>query len=174
MTTVTGLSSITFETAPEAMEIYTDRHYNTLMSLPSDRKRLVPNWDKPSPGILRRCEEMLIATTETNKWFSAALGNQDCWMTQGRRMWSYRPFIENIRCNYCGGSVQASIRVLLRRLRIFMDPPPGARDIRKVMRDGWFTEQIHLVGRCCGNCKREFEVTHTPKLEDHWCYLVSV
>ncbi len=171
MTTVTGLSSFTFETAPEAMEIYEDRYGPTSMFQPSDRNRMVPNWDTPSPDTLRRCEEMLITQDE---WFCTTLQLQNCWVTQNRRLWSWRPFIESISCNYCRGSVQVSIRVLLRRQRIFLNPPPGARDIREMIGDGWYTEQIHLVGRCCGNCKREFEVTHTPEHEAHRRYLVPV
>ncbi len=169
MTTATGIS-FTFETAPEAMEIYEGPYGPTIMC-PSDRNRLVPNWDKPTPDALRRCEEMLITQEE---WFRTALQLQECWVTQNRRFWSWSPFIEHIRCNYCGSSVQVSIQVLLRRQQIFIIPPPGARDIRKMIKDGWYTEQIHLVGRCSGNCKREFDVTHTPEPENHRLYLVPV
>lgn len=157
MTTAMRIS-FTFETAPEALEIYQEGPYGPRSRVHSDR--LVPNRDTPSPETLHRCEEMLIGQDE---WFFDTLRDQRCWVKKKQTLWRWRTVVQDIRCEYCGGAVQVSFRVLLRKRRTFWAPPPSARDLRKMIKEWWYTEQIHLFGRCSGDCKREFEVTHTPE-----------
>jgi len=153
--------SFTFETAPEALETYAGPGDSRDREHPD---QLMPNRDTPSPEALRRCEDMLLVVDE---WLFDTLRIQRCSVKKKQTLWRYRTVIQDIRCEYCGGAVQLSFRVLLRRRRTFRAPPPGARDLRQILRDGWFTEQVHLVGRCSGDCKREFEVTHTPESHDY-------
>jgi len=38
-----------------------------------------------------------------------------------------------------------------------------AADLRQLISDGWVGEEVHLDGRCLGDCRRQFHEERTPK-----------
>ncbi len=144
-----------FQALPVGIERYADD------SAYSPVNRGVFDPGEPSNRVLECWRSIALGTD----WFYDSLKSEQCTVSTKQAVWSGEVTINAITCDYCGGSIKLRFTIVLQRRRIFQTPPPGAKDLRRLMSDAWTDDKTHFQGICRGECHRQFDCERRSGLE---------
>lgn len=140
---------VTITVHQEVLERYKTPSYGDTAEM-----SLYPYRHTDGTGTLSRSQMKLLEGQLAN--VEDFLTENDCYADYVQRIWSGRSLLRGAQCNYCRGALRVSVTVLLRRVIYYEAPPPGAKDLRKVLSDKWIIQRRDVSGACSGPGGRTF------------------